>query len=175
MRDRIKCFTGIKIFSISCIPFTCSLCNRIARTEQVCLAPRIPWQSRRAELLCHGPVGVPRPECSCQLRDRWICHCPGLLLVPVPSLGTEGLQVALLVLNGAPEAGAGSCEQSLGAWSVFPAQERGTEGVSDPSPLRSHRLCLCCRSLSLTLGDLQDTAQVSLTGASALSAHFFPL
>ena len=39
--SRIKCFTRIKIFSISCVPFTCSLCNTIAQRKQVYLAAQI--------------------------------------------------------------------------------------------------------------------------------------
>lgn len=47
--SRIKCFTGIKTFCISCAAFTCPLCNRAPRREQVCLAPQMPpWHSQSA-------------------------------------------------------------------------------------------------------------------------------
>lgn len=92
--DRIKCFTGTKIFSILRAPLTCWLCNRMARTEQVCLALRISGQSRGA-----GPspaLGAPAGHSYCQLRDSL---CPGLGRV----------QMTLQLLDGA---GAGSRERA---------------------------------------------------------------
>lgn len=40
--SRIKRFTGIKTFSDSWVAFTCLLCNRTLRREQVRLALRMP-------------------------------------------------------------------------------------------------------------------------------------
>lgn len=58
--------------------------------------------------------------------------------------------------------------------SPLPGARQGHEGGQCPLTSRARGLCPCCHSPSLNLGDLQDTAQVSLTGASALSTNFFP-
>lgn len=55
----------------------------------------------------------------------------------------------------------------------YPGHGRDTGGQC-PLTSGARGLCPCCHSPSLNLGDLQDTAQVSLPGASALSTNFFP-